>query len=61
MPRAKPREMPSCAYGTSCQRKGCVYKHPPKSKLKKPPEKSSKEICVRPTSVPPTRRAETAL
>ncbi|KAJ1450948.1 hypothetical protein M885DRAFT_589750 [Pelagophyceae sp. CCMP2097] len=46
MPRAKPREMPSCAYGTSCQRKGCVYKHPPKSKLKKPPEKSSKEICV---------------
>ena len=42
MPRNK-QQMPMCQYGTSCTRKGCVYRHPPPSKAR---VSKSTEICV---------------
>eukprot|EP00629_Pelagomonadales_sp_RCC1024_P000378 CAMPEP_0119263544 /NCGR_PEP_ID=MMETSP1329-20130426/2912_1 /TAXON_ID=114041 /ORGANISM="Genus nov. species nov., Strain RCC1024" /LENGTH=529 /DNA_ID=CAMNT_0007263255 /DNA_START=203 /DNA_END=1789 /DNA_ORIENTATION=+ len=44
MPRNK-QQMPMCQYGASCTRKGCVYRHPPKSERPKRPPKNA-EICV---------------
>mmetsp|Transcript_54 Transcript_54/g.80 ORF Transcript_54/g.80 Transcript_54/m.80 type:complete len:634 (+) Transcript_54:111-2012(+) len=45
MPRSKPQLPPMCNYGSSCNRKGCVYRHPAKNEKKTPIEKSS-VICV---------------
>lgn len=33
-------QMPMCSFGTACNRKQCVYRHPPKAKLEK-----SAQVC----------------
>lgn len=36
--KASKREMPMCTYGAACNRRDCIYRHPPKSAKPKPPE-----------------------
>ena len=45
VPTARSTEVLSHRYGTSCTRKGCVYRHPPKPPKKVHVPKTS-EICV---------------
>jgi len=39
--RGKNVKMPMCDYGAGCTRKGCIYRHPPKTKKKKKKKNSS--------------------
>lgn len=42
--RQKQQQVPKCAYGAACTRKGCAYRHPTRTMIADSPEKGSRAV-----------------